>query len=296
MNKHDVMKALSLCGTESTTCTGCPYHGMNGCDHHMCDDALSLLQSNDTKPTYHTAIIYTKHTNLMPWLQSNYTKFGAHGTSIRYVSKRTAEIMGKDLKELKMIICHLGSGASVTAVKDGKCYDTSMGFSPLAGITMGTRSGDVDPSVLQHIMKMEGMTDFNEMISILNRKSGLLGISGLSSDMRDISANADKNPRARLAREIFINRIVRYIGGYAAEMNGVDAIVFTAGIGEHSDIVRAGVLKNFGYLGLKFDAEANKTNGEKFISTPDSKVAALIVPTDEELMIERDVVRLTHLK
>ena len=143
-------------------------------------------------------------------------KFGAHGTSIRYVSKRTAEIMGKDLKELKMIICHLGSGASVTAVKDGKCYDTSMGFSPLAGITMGTRSGDVDPSVLQHIMKMEGMTDFNEMISILNRKSGLLGISGLSSDMRDISANADKNPRARLAREIFINRIVRYIGGYAA--------------------------------------------------------------------------------
>lgn len=223
-------------------------------------------------------------------------KFGAHGTSVRYVSKRTAEIMGKDVKELKLIICHLGSGASVTAVKDGKCYDTSMGFSPLAGITMGTRSGDVDPSVLQHIMKMEGMTDFNEMISILNRKSGLLGISGLSSDMRDISANADKNPRARLAREIFINRIVRYIGGYAAEMNGVDAIVFTAGIGEHSDIVRAGVLKNFGYLGLKFDAEANKTNGEKFISTPDSKVAALIVPTDEELMIERDVVRLTHLK
>ncbi|MBT8801115.1 acetate kinase [Lactobacillus delbrueckii subsp. bulgaricus] len=221
-------------------------------------------------------------------------KYGAHGTSVRYVSGKAAELLGKDLKDLKLVVCHLGSGASVTAVKDGKCYDTSMGFSPLAGVTMGTRSGDVDPSVLQYIMKKEGITDFNEMIDILNRKSGLLGLSGISSDMRDIRNSDDK--RARLAEAVFINRVVRYVGSYIAEMGGADAVVFTAGIGEHDDVVREGVMKSLSFMGVDFDDAANRAANEGFITKEDSKLAGLIIPTDEELMIERDVVRLAKLK
>lgn len=221
-------------------------------------------------------------------------KYGAHGTSVRYVSSKAAEFLGKDLKDLKLVVCHLGSGASVTAVKDGKCYDTSMGFSPLAGVTMGTRSGDVDPSVLQYIMKKEGITDFNEMIDILNHKSGLLGISGVSSDMRDIRESDDK--RAKLADAVFINRVVRYVGSYIAEMGGADAVVFTAGIGEHDDEVREGVMKALSFMGVDFDDEANKAGDEGFITKEDSKLAGLVIPTDEELMIERDVVRLAKLK
>lgn len=221
-------------------------------------------------------------------------KYGAHGTSVRYVSGKAAELLGKDLKDLKLVVCHLGSGASVTAVKDGKCYDTSMGFSPLAGVTMGTRSGDVDPSVLQYIMKKEGITDFNEMIDILNHKSGLLGLSGISSDMRDIRNSDDK--RAKLADAVFINRVVRYVGSYIAEMGGADAVVFTAGIGEHDDEVREGVMKSLSFMGVDFDDAANKSANEGFITKEDSKLAGLIIPTDEELMIERDVVRLAKLK
>ena len=221
-------------------------------------------------------------------------KYGAHGTSVRYVSGKAAELLGKDLKDLKLVVCHLGSGASVTAVKDGKCYDTSMGFSPLAGVTMGTRSGDVDPSVLQYIMKKEGITDFNEMIDVLNHKSGLLGLSGISSDMRDIRNSDDK--RAKLADAVFINRVVRYVGSYIAEMGGADAVVFTAGIGEHDDEVREGVMKSLSFMGVDFDDAANKAANEGFITKEDSKLAGLIIPTDEELMIERDVVRLAKLK
>lgn len=221
-------------------------------------------------------------------------KYGAHGTSVRFVSQRAAELMGKDLKDLKLIVCHLGSGASVTAVKDGKCYDTSMGFSPLAGVTMGTRSGDVDPSALQYIMHKEGMTDFDEMIDILNHKSGLLGISGISSDMRDIRDS--DSPRAQLASDIFDDRVVRYIGSYIAELNGADAIIFTAGIGEHDDLMRKDVLSKFTYMGVEVDDAANESNEEGFITTKDSKLKALVIPTDEELMIERDVVRLAKLK
>lgn len=221
-------------------------------------------------------------------------KYGAHGTSVRYVSGKAAELLGKDLKDLKLVVCHLGSGASVTAVKDGKCYDTSMGFSPLAGVTMGTRSGDVDPSVLQYIMKKEGITDFNEMIDILNHKSGLLGLSGISSDMRDIRNSDDK--RAKLADAVFINRVVRYVGSYIAEMGGADAVVFTAGIGEHDNEVREGVMKSLSFMGVDFDDAANKAANEGFITKEDSKLAGLIIPTDEELMIERDVVRLAKLK
>ncbi|WEV37675.1 acetate kinase [Lactobacillus sp. ESL0677] len=219
-------------------------------------------------------------------------KYGAHGTSVRYIVGRAAEMLGRDAKDLKMVVCHLGSGASITAVKNGKSYDTSMGFTPLAGITMGTRSGDVDPSVLQYIMNKDNI-DINQMISILNDKSGLLGISEISSDMRDLEDNADK--KANLAREIFVDRVIQYVGSYVAEMGGVDAIVFTAGVGEHDSSVRENVMKAFEFIGLDPDFEANKSNGEKFISKDGSKVKAMIIPTDEELMIERDVVRLAHL-
>lgn len=221
-------------------------------------------------------------------------KYGAHGTSVRYVSARAAEMMGKDLKDLKLIVCHLGSGASVTAVKDGKSYDTSMGFSPLAGVTMGTRSGDVDASLLQFVMNKEHIDSIDDMVDILNHKSGLLGISGISSDMRDLEDSSDE--RAKLALQIFTNRVIRYVGSYAVELKGIDGIVFTAGIGEHDSGVREAVMKSLEFIGLQGDYEANKSNGEKFISKPDSKIKAMIIPTDEELMIERDVVRLAHLK
>lgn len=219
-------------------------------------------------------------------------KYGAHGTSVRYIVGRAGQMLKKDVEDLKLIVCHLGSGASVTAVKNGKSYDTSMGFTPLAGITMGTRSGDVDPSVLQYIMNKDHL-DINEMIDILNDKSGLLGISGISSDMRDLENNSTQ--RAALARKIFVNRVRQYVGSYIVELKGVDAIIFTAGVGEHDAGIREEVMKSFEFMGLEPDYEANKSNGEKFISKPDSKIKALVIPTDEELMIERDVVRLAHL-
>lgn len=217
-------------------------------------------------------------------------KYGAHGTSVHYVTLEAAKMMKKDLKNLKLITCHLGSGSSITAVKNGKSYDTSMGFSPLSGITMGTRSGDIDPSLLQHLMHETGIS-MDEMINILNTKSGLLGISGISSDMRDLKYN--KNPRAVLARKIFLNRIVRYIGAYIAEMGGVDGIVLTAGVGEGDVGMRQAIMDAFKYMGVKPDYEANKTNGQKFITKPDSSIQVMVIPTNEELMIARDVMRLT---
>lgn len=217
-------------------------------------------------------------------------KYGAHGTSVRYVAPRAAKLMHKNINIARLIVCHLGSGASITAVKNGKSFDTSMGFSPLAGVTMGTRSGDIDPSALQFLMHKTGM-NIDETIDMLNHDSGVLGISGVSSDMRDLIESKEKN--AKLARKIFINRVVRYVGAYAAEMNGIDGIIFTAGIGEHDPGIRAGVMSSLKYLGLDPDFKANRTDGEKFISKPNSKVKALIIPTNEELMIARDVARLT---
>lgn len=220
-------------------------------------------------------------------------KYGAHGTSIRYVSQRAAELLEKDVADLRLVVCHLGSGASITAVKNGKSYDTSMGFSPLAGITMSSRSGDVDPSLLQFIMEKENLT-MDEMIDILNNKSGLLGISELSPDMRDLR-NAPDNQQAVLARDIFKNRILRYVSSYITEMGGADAVIFTAGVGEHDKGVRKAVMEGLKIFGVVPDLEANETDGEKFITKPESKIQAMIIPTNEELMIERDVVRLAHL-
>ncbi|MGR8836643.1 acetate kinase [Leuconostoc falkenbergense] len=216
-------------------------------------------------------------------------KYGAHGTSHRYVSARAAAMLGKDLKDLKLITLHLGAGASITAIKDGKSFDTSMGFSPLAGVTMATRAGDVDPSLVYYIQEREGLTN-DEMLNVLNKKSGLLGISTISSDMRDLLDVQDTNEHAKLAINIFINRVIKYVGQYVAEMNGVDAIVFTAGIGENSVLVRKMIVDKLSYFGVKLDDEKNNVRGEEVeISTSDSKVKALLIPTNEELMIARDV-------
>lgn len=218
-------------------------------------------------------------------------KYGFHGTSHRYVSKRAAEMLGKPIEELKIITCHLGNGASITAVDGGKSVDTSMGFTPLAGVTMGTRSGDIDPAVLPYLMVKLNI-NIETMVDILNKKSGLLGLTGLSSDMRDLEANYDKE-EVKVAYDVFTDRIRKYIGGYVTTMNGVDAIVFTAGIGENDAHVRNEVIKGMTWFGCEIDSEKNKVRGEELeISTPESKVKVLLIPTDEELMIARDVERL----
>lgn len=220
-------------------------------------------------------------------------KYGAHGTSHRYVAGRAAAMLRKPLEDLKLITMHIGAGASITAVKGGKSFDTSMGFSPLAGITMATRSGDVDPSLVAFVQEKLGTTS-QEMIDTLNHKSGLLGISQLSPDMRDILAAADKgNDQAQLALDMYVNRIVRYVGAYIAEMGGADAIVFTAGVGENSVPVRKMVTDKLAYFGIKIDQEKNQCHGvERDLSTPDAKIKTLLIPTNEELMIVRDIERL----
>lgn len=222
-------------------------------------------------------------------------KYGAHGTSHRFVSERCAELLGKPIEETKIITCHIGNGASITAVDGGKSVDTSMGFTPLAGVTMGTRAGDIDASLLPYLMRKEGLTDINEMIDILNKKSGVYGLTGISSDMRDIEDAAHKgNPDAELALTIYSDRIRKYIAQYIAVMNGVDAIVFTAGVGENAGDVRERIIKPMTWFGLELDEELNmKTFGDEVeISTPNSKIKVFVIPTDEELVIARDVERL----
>lgn len=215
-------------------------------------------------------------------------KYGAHGTSHRYVSEKAAEMLGKPIEKLKIITCHLGNGASITAVDGGKSVDTSMGFTPLAGVTMGTRSGDIDPSLLPYLMNKLGLTDIKDMIDILNQKSGLTGLSGVSSDMRDLE-NSEK-PEAQLALRIFADRVRKYIGSYVTVMNGVDAIVFTAGIGENDMNMRKSIINGMTWFGCEIDDEKNNVRGDqRVISTDDSAVKVLLIPTDEEVMIARDV-------
>lgn len=216
-------------------------------------------------------------------------KYGAHGTSHRYVSQRAAELMGKPIEDLKLITLHLGSGASISAIDGGKAVDTSMGFTPLAGITMGTRCGDIDPSLIPYLMEKLGMKDVNEFIDVLNHKSGLLGLSGLSADMRDLEDTEDTNERSALALSIFINRVVKYVGSYVARLGGVDGIVFTAGSGENGIDMRQRIGDRLGAFGIKIDPERNHVRGkERLISTDDSAVQAFVIPTNEELMIARD--------
>ena len=221
-------------------------------------------------------------------------RYGFHGTSHSYVSKRVAEILGKKPEDLKTIVCHLGNGSSICAVNQGKCVDTTMGITPLAGLIMGTRCGDIDPSILEFYAQKHDLDVF-QVTEILNKKSGVLGISGVSSDFRDIEEAADAgNERCKYALDAFKYQVAKFIGGYAAAMNGVDVIVFTAGVGENSATTRQGVCDYLGYLGITVDAEANGKRGEEIeITTPDSKVKVFVVPTNEELMIARDTVALT---
>ncbi|MCQ2556889.1 MAG: acetate kinase [Ligilactobacillus sp.] len=223
-------------------------------------------------------------------------RYGAHGTSHEYVAGEAAKMLGKPLADLKLVTCHLGAGASITAIKDGKSFDTSMGFTPLAGVTMATRSGDVDTSLLSYVMNHSDIKDINEMVDILNHQSGLTGISGVSADMRDIIAAAEEgNERAQLAFDIFIKNVVRYIGQYTAEMGGIDGIVFTAGIGENSQPVRSAIMKRLAYMGITEDEKENATFGKNtFVSTKNSKVKVLRIMTDEELVIARSTYKLAH--
>ena len=221
-------------------------------------------------------------------------KYGFHGTSHSFVSKRMAELLGKPIEDLKIIVCHLGNGSSVCAVDGGKSVDTSMGLSPLEGLIMGTRSGDIDPSVMEFICKKENL-DINGIMEVLNKKSGVQGLSGVSSDFRDLQAGAAAgNERCEMAVDVFCYRVLKYIGSYVAAMNGVDAIAFTAGLGENDEIVRRKIVSRLGYLGITLDDEVNdKTRGKEVaIPTPDSKVPVWVVPTNEELAIARETVAL----
>ena len=221
-------------------------------------------------------------------------RYGFHGTSHSFVSKRAAELAGKPYDQLKTIVCHLGNGASICAVENGKSVDTSMGLTPLEGLVMGTRSGDIDPAILEFITKKEGL-DIAGLMNMLNKKSGVFGLSNnLSSDFRDLEDGANSgNNEARIALEVFCYRVAKYVGSYAAAMNGVDVIAFTAGIGENSGTVRTNVAKCLGYLGIEINEDANKKRGEEItISTPDSKVTVMVIPTNEELAIARETVAL----
>lgn len=227
-----------------------------------------------------------------------YTKYGVrrygfHGTSHKYVSQRAADMLGKDIKDLKIITCHLGNGASIAAVDGGKCVDTSMGFTPLEGLIMGTRCGDIDAAILPFLMRKENL-NADQLDAMMNKQSGVYGMTGISSDFRDIEDAAHSgDEKAQVALDAYAQRVKKYIGSYAAEMNGVDAVVFTAGVGENGIDMREMIASNMEFLGMKLDKEANKVRGkERVISTEDSKVKILLIPTNEELMIARDTLAL----
>lgn len=225
--------------------------------------------------------------------QHQVRRYGFHGTSHAYVSDVAAKTLGKDIKDLKMVTCHIGNGGSLTAVKEGKSFDTSMGMTPLEGLMMGTRSGDLDPAIVPFVMGKEDLT-INEVNLMLNKHSGLLAISGLSSDMREITDTMHENENAKLAFDMYIYRIKKYIGSYAAAMNGLDVLVFTAGVGENSVVVRQAVCEGLTFLGVEIDEELNKIRSKdpRVISKEGSKVKVLVVPTNEELIIARDTFNL----
>ena len=222
-------------------------------------------------------------------------RYGFHGTSHKYVSGRAAAMLGKPIEELKLISCHLGNGSSITAIDGGKSVDTSMGFTPLAGLPMGTRSGDLDAGILEYLMHKHGY-NIDEMLNVLNKKSGVLGISGVSSDFRDLEAAAPQgNQRAQLALDVFDYSVKKFIGSYAAAMGGVDAIIFTAGVGENGPDTRANVVSGLEFMGVKIDPEKNNTRGKEVdVATDDSKVRILVIPTNEELMIAMDTAAITR--
>ncbi|AAO35808.1 acetate kinase [Clostridium tetani] len=286
---EDVMKSLEECIKLAPLHNPPNIIGINACKALMPNTPMVAVFDtafHQTIPEY--AYIYPLPYEL--YKKYGIRKYGFHGTSHRYVSKRVAELMGKDIKDLKIITCHLGNGASICAVNEGKSVETSMGFTPLEGIAMGTRSGSIDPAILPFLMK-ELNLNLDDLNNLLNKKSGVYGISGVSSDFRDIEEAAEEgNDRAKLALDVFHYKVRRFIGSYAAAMGGVDCVVFTAGLGENSAESREEICKNLEFLGIKINEKKNNEGRgfAKVISEDNSKVKVFVIPTDEELMIARD--------
>lgn len=288
----DVMKVLEECSKLAPLHNPANITGIKACQHIM--PTTPMVAVFDT--AFHQTMPAEAYIYSLPYeIYQNHKvrRYGFHGTSHKYVAHQAAKLLGKDISELKIITCHLGNGASVAAVKHGKSVDTSMGFTPLAGLTMGTRCGDIDPSILAYLSHEMNLS-IDELDNLMNKKSGVLGLSGVSSDFRDIENAAESgNQRAQLALDVFTYHVKKYIGAYAAAMNGVDAIVFTAGLGENDKVTRANVINGISFLGVQIDDEKNNVRGQlRVISTDDSKVKALLVPTNEELMIAEETLGL----
>ena len=287
----DVIRALEDCVSLAPLHNPPNLHGIAACQKLM--PGVPMVAVFDT--AFHQTMPPESYIYALPY--EYYTKYGVrrygfHGTSHKYVSQRAAEILNVNIKDLKLVTCHLGNGASVSAIKRGVCIDTSMGFTPLEGLVMGTRSGDIDPAIVSYIVEKEGIS-YDEAVEILNKKSGVLGICGFSSDFRDLeNAVAEGNERAILASKVFAHKVKFYIGAYIAEMNGCDAIIFTAGVGENDATMRQYICTEMGNLGIKLDPVKNKVRGqERIISKDDSRVKIILIPTNEELMIARDTTR-----
>lgn len=290
---EDVLKAIEECNDLAPLHNPANLIGINACQKLMPNTPMVAVF--DT--AFHQTMPEKAYLYGLPY--EYYEKYGVrrygfHGTSHSFVSKHAAEFLGLDLDNSKIIVAHLGNGASISAVLNGKCVDTSMGLTPLEGLVMGTRSGDIDPAILEFIAKKEGL-DIAGLMNMLNKKSGVYGLSNnLSSDFRDLEAAAEEgNKPAQIALDVFCYRVAKYVGSYVAAMNGVDTIVFTAGIGENAGLVRTKVCEYLGYLGITINQEANGKRGEEIaISTPDSKVTVMVIPTNEELAIARETVAL----
>ena len=291
----DVMKAIEDCVPLAPLHNPANITGINACKDVMGADVPQVAVFDTAFHQTMPAKAYTYAVPYEYYENDKVRRYGFHGTSHKYVTSRAAAMMGKPIEELKLISCHMGNGSSIAAVKNGKCVDTSMGLTPLPGLPMGTRAGDIDSGVLEFLMNKYGFS-MKEMMNILNKKSGVLGVSGVSSDFRDLSNAAEEgNERAQLALDMFAYWVAKVAGSYAAAMNGVDGIIFTAGVGENDAYTRNAICQYFGYLGCELDAEANKKRGEEiFISTADSKVKLMVIPTNEELMIARDTKALTE--
>ena len=284
----EVMVGLEACIPFAPLHNPANITGITACKEVMGD--VPMVAVFDT--SFHQTMPGKAYTYAIPYeyyQNDGIRRYGFHGTSHRYVSARCAELMGKPVEELKIVSCHLGNGSSLAAVKNGKCVDTSMGFTPLVGLPMGTRCGDLDNGVVQFLMNKYGYS-IDEVLNILNKKSGVLGVSGVSSDFRDLGKAAEEgNERAQLALDMFHYWVAKVAGSYVAAMNGVDAILFTAGVGENGCDSREAICEYFNYLGFELDKEANKKRGQDvMISTPDSKVKVFVIPTNEELVIARD--------
>ena len=284
----EVMQAIEECNPLAPLHNPANIIGIKACQELM--PGVPMVAVFDT--AFHQTMPPVAYTYALPYEyyeKDKVRRYGFHGTSHKYVSQRAADMLGKPIEQLKLISCHLGNGSSVTAIDGGKSVDTSMGFTPLAGLPMGTRSGDIDAGILEYLMNKYGM-DIKEMVNVLNKKSGVMGVSGVSSDFRDLEEAFEQgNERAGLAVDMFNYGVKKLIGAYAAAMGGVDAIIFTAGVGENSASQRMAIASGLEFMGVKMDEDANKVRGEeRVISAPDSKVTVLLIPTNEELMIAMD--------